>query len=179
MRRREFIAGLGDNATGMNIFVNEAVPKRLGLLHERVAVLVNPSNIANAEANLREVQDAARLVGLPIDILKASTGREFEAAFATMVGERVEALFVTGDTYFLSQRLQLATLAARHGIATSDVTREFVEADGLMSYGTDLADMYHHVGAYTGRILEGAKPADLPVVQSTRFELKTARSLGG
>jgi putative tryptophan/tyrosine transport system substrate-binding protein len=156
--------------------VHELVPDA-----NRVAVLVNPSNIANAEANLREVQDAARLVGLPIDILKASTGREIEAAFATMVGERVEALFVTGDTYFLSQRLQLATLAARHGIATSDVTREFVEAGGLMSYGTDLADMYHHVGAYTGRILEGAKPA-LPVVQSARFEfvlnLKTARTLG-
>jgi putative tryptophan/tyrosine transport system substrate-binding protein len=178
----------GGNATGMNIFVNEAVPKRLGLLRElvpnanRVAVLVNPSNIANAKANLREVKDAARLVGLPIDILKASTSREIEAAFATMAGERVEALFVTGDTYFLSRRLQLATRATRHGIPTSDVSREFVEAGGLMSYGTDLAAMYHQVGAYTGRILKGAKPADLPVVQSTKFEfainMQTAKALG-
>jgi putative ABC transport system substrate-binding protein len=164
------------------------VPKRLALLHElvpkadRVAVLVNPTNIASAEATLREVQDAARVIGLPIEILNASTSREIEAAFATMVRDRIEALFVAGDGYFVSRRTQFATLATRHGIAMSVPSRENVEAGGLMSYGTDLADVYRQVGNYTGQILKGAKPADLPVAQSTRFELainlKTARALG-
>jgi putative tryptophan/tyrosine transport system substrate-binding protein len=182
------LARPGGNLTGMNFFTAEAVPKRLGLLHElvpkanRVAVLVNPSNIANAEAALREVQNAARMIGLPIDVLKASTSREIEEAFAAMVRERVEALFITGDGYFASRRLQLATLAVRHGIATSYSSSEFVQAGGLMGYGPDQADMWHQVGAYTGQILKGAKPDDLPVEQSTMFafaiNLQTARLLG-
>jgi putative ABC transport system substrate-binding protein len=176
----------GGNLTGF--FTNEAVPKRLELLHElvpkasRVAVLVNPRNSVVAETTLRDAQEAARLIELPIDILKASTSREIEEAFATMVRERVEALFIAGDGYFGSRRLQFATLATRHGIATSYVTREFVQAGGLMSYGPDQADMWHQVGVYTGLILKGAKPADLPVVQSTKFEfvinMQTARALG-
>jgi len=181
------LARPGGNATGTNIFTNEAVQKRLGLLRElvpkvnRVAVLVNPQNTGSAEATLREVQDGARLIGLPIDILKASTGREIEAAFATMARERVEALLVAPDTYFLARRVQLVTLATRHGIATFFGVREYVEAGGLMSYGTELADMYRQIGAYTGQILKGANPAELPVVQSTKFEfvinLTTARAL--
>jgi putative tryptophan/tyrosine transport system substrate-binding protein len=167
------LARPGGNLTGMNFFTAEAVPKRLGLLHElmpkanRVAVLVNPSNVANADASLREVQNAAHMIGFTmIDVLKASTSREIEEAFATMVRERIEALFIAGDGYFGSRHLQFATLATRHGIAASYATREFVQAGGLMSYGPDIADMYHQVGAYTGQILAGANPADLPVVQS-------------
>ena len=183
------LARPGGNLTGMNFFGSEARRQNWpGLLHElvpkavRVAVLVNPNSLANAEAGLREVQDAARLIGLPIDIHKASTSREIEEAFATMMRERAEALFVVGDGYFNSRRVQLVTLAARHGIPAAYGTRDFTEVGGLMSYGTDVADMYHQVGAYTGRILKGAKPADLPVVQSTRFEfvinMPTARALG-
>jgi putative tryptophan/tyrosine transport system substrate-binding protein len=176
----------GGNLTGF--FTNEAVPKRLGLLHElvpkasRVAVLVNPRNSVVAETTLRDAQEAARLIELPIDILKASTSREIEEAFATIMRERVEALFIDADWYFDSRRVQLLTLATRHGIATSYSNRIFPEAGGLMSYGTDLAEMYRRVGAYTGQILKGAKPADLPVVQSTRLEfvinMQTARALG-
>jgi putative tryptophan/tyrosine transport system substrate-binding protein len=182
------LARPGGNATGMNIFTVEVTPKRLGLLHElvpkanRVAVLWNPNNSAATEATLREVQDAARVIGLPIDILKAGTSREIEAAFATMVRERTEALFVGTDSLFFSRRVQFATLATLHRIPTSFGVREHVEAGGLTSYGTDLAEMNRQVGAYVGRILKGAKPADLPVVQSTRFEfvinLKTAKALG-
>jgi len=182
------LARPGGNATGMNFFSLEAVPKRLGLLHEllpnavRVAVLVNPASTAAAESTLREVQDAAGLIGLPIDVLKATTSREIEAAFAAMGRERVEALIVGTDGYFTSRRVQFATLATRHGIPASYANRDFVEAGGLMSYGTDQADMWHQVGAYTGQILKGAKPADLPVVQSTKFEfvinMQTARALG-
>jgi putative tryptophan/tyrosine transport system substrate-binding protein len=160
----------------------------LGLLHElvpeanRIAVLVNPSNIAEAEVNLREVQDAARLIGLPIEVLKASTSREIEAAFAMMARERVEALFVASDSYFAGRRVQFATLGTLHRIPTSFNLREYVEVGGLMSYGTDLAEMFHQVGVYAGRILKGTKPADLPVVQSTKFEfvinMQTARLLG-
>ena len=177
----------GGNLTGA-IFANEAVPKRLGLLHElvpkasRVAVLVNPRNSVVAETTLRDAQEAARLIELPIDILKASTSREIEEAFATIMRERVEALFIGADEYFASRRAQLLTLATRHGIATSYSDRNFPEAGGLMSYGTDLAEMYRQVGGYTGQILKGAKPAELPVVQSTKFEfainLTTAKALG-
>jgi putative ABC transport system substrate-binding protein len=153
------LARPGGNATGMNRFGYEAVPKRLGLLHDmlpkavRVAVLVNPQNIAPAEATLREVQDAARVIGLAIDILKASTGREIETAFATMARERVEALFVSNYAYFFSRRIQFATLATRHGIAAAFGTREHVEAGALMSYGTNFAEMWHQVvtvGSRTG-----------------------------
>jgi len=182
------LARPGGNLTGMNFFSQEAVPKRLGLLHQlvpkadRVAVLINPGNSAASETALREVQEAARAIGLPIDILKASTSREIEETFATLVRERIAALFIAGDNYFGSREVQFATLAARHGIATSYVERGFAKVGGLMSYGTDLVEVFHQVGAYTGQILKGAKPADLPVVQSTRFEfvinMQTARLLG-
>jgi putative tryptophan/tyrosine transport system substrate-binding protein len=180
------LARPGGNLTG--IFTNEAVPKRLGRLHKlvpkasRVAVLVNPRNSVVAETTLRDAQEAARLIELPIDILKASTSLEIEEAFATIVRERVEALFIGADWYFELRRVQLLMLATRHGIATSYSNRTFPEAGGLMSYRTDALDVYRKVGAYTGQILKGTKPADLPVVQSTRFEfvinVLTANALG-
>jgi putative ABC transport system substrate-binding protein len=182
------LARPGGNLTGMNFFTNEAVPKRLGLLHElvpkanRVAVLVNPQNIESAEATLREVQDAARLIGLPIDVLKASTSGEIDDVFAAMVRQRIEALFVAADGYFVSRRVQFATLSTRHGIAAAFGSRDYVEAGGLMSYAANVAEAFHQVGIYTGQILKGAKPADLPVIQSTKFEfvinLQTAKALG-
>ena len=166
----------------------EVVAKRLGLLHDlvpkavRIAVLVNPANAPTAEATLRDVPEAARALGLQIQILNASTSREIEAAFATLVRDRADALFVAPDGFFVSRRVQFATLATRHGIPAAYASREVVEAGGLMSYGTDILDMYRQVGVYTGQILKGAKPADLPVVQSTKFEfvinLQTARALG-
>jgi ABC-type uncharacterized transport system substrate-binding protein len=182
------LARPGGNLTGMNFFGQETASKRLGFLHElvpgarRVAVLINPSNSAAGETTLREVQDAAAVIGLSVSILKASNAQEIESAFVTVVREGIEAIFVVSDTYFTSRRVQFATLANRHGIAMSAFLREFVEAGGLMSYGTDLAEGWRQVGSYTGQILKGAKPADLPVVQSTRFEfvinLQTARALG-
>jgi putative ABC transport system substrate-binding protein len=181
------LARPGRNATGANFFSQEAAGRRLGLFHElvpkasRIGVLINPgANSAATEAILRQVENAARVIGLQIDVLKATSSREIEAAFATLASERVEALFAAPNGYFSSQRAQFATLAARYGIAVSFFDRRDVEAGGLMSYGTDYAD--REVGAYTGQILKGANPADLPVVQSTRFELvinlKTAKALG-
>ena len=152
------------------------VAKRLGLLHElvpkavRVAVLVNPANATTAESTLRDVQEAARIIGLQIQILNASTSGEIDAAFATLARERPDALFVAPDAFFTSRRVQFATLAARDRIPAAYSDRDFVAAGGLMSYGTDIADSFHQVGVYTGNILKGAKPADLPVVQSTKFE---------
>ena len=182
------LARPGGNATGINFFSAEVVAKRLGLLHDlvpkavRIAVLVNPANAPIAEATLREIPEAARALGLQIQVLNASTSREIEAAFATLVRDRADALFVAPDPFFSSRRVQLATLAARHAIPAAYSLREFAEAGGLMSYGTDLLDMYRQVGVYTGQILKGAKPADLPVVQSTKFEfvinMQTARALG-
>jgi putative ABC transport system substrate-binding protein len=181
------LARPGGNATGINIFLNEVVAKRLGLLHElvpkavRVAVLVNPANAPSAEATLRDLPEAARAIGLQTQVLNASTSREIEAAFATLVRERADALFVAPDAFFISRRVQFVTLAARYGIPTAHNAREEVEAGGLMSYGTDLRDMWRQVGVYTGQILKGAKPADLPVMQATKFEfvinLQTARAL--
>jgi putative tryptophan/tyrosine transport system substrate-binding protein len=131
---------------------------------------------------LRELPEAARAIGLQIQILNASTSREIEAAFATLLRDRTDALFVSADTFFISRRVQFATLAARHGIPTAYSTREEVEAGGLMSYGTDIPDMWRQIGVYAGQVLKGAKPADLPVVQPTKFEfvinLVTARALG-
>jgi putative tryptophan/tyrosine transport system substrate-binding protein len=181
------LARPGGNATGMNFLSNEAISKRLGFLHElvpkatRVAVLVNPASIAST-GQLGEVQDAARRMGLLVDVIKASTSREIEEAFAMLMRERIEALFITGDAYFGSRRVQFVTLAARRGIAACYSDRDFAAAGGLMSYGSDFADMFHQVGLYAGRILKGARPADLPVVQATKFEFvinrKTANSLG-
>jgi putative ABC transport system substrate-binding protein len=178
----------GGNATGVNFFFGELVAKRLGLLHElipnavQVAVLVNPANPQSAEATVRDVSEAAAALGLQIRVLKASSSREIEAAFATLAREPADALFIGNDAFFGSRRLQFAILAARQGIPAAHSSREAVEAGGLMSYGTDIADMYRLVGVYVGRILKGAKPADLPVVQSTKFELAinliTAKALG-
>src|SRR5262245_20076001 len=161
--------------------------KRLGLLHDlvpkavRIAVLVNPANPPIAEATLREIPEAAHGLGLQISVLKASTPREIEA-FATLVRDQADALFVMPDAFLISRRVQFATLAARHGIPAAYTGREEVEAGGLMSYGTDSLDMYRQIGVYVGQILKGAKPDDLPVLQSTKFEFvinaQTARLLG-
>jgi putative ABC transport system substrate-binding protein len=182
------LARPGGNATGINIFFQEVVAKRLGLLHElvpkadRIAVLVNPANPTVAETTLREVNEAAPTIGLQIQILNATTIGEIDAAFATLARERLDALFVAPDAFFTSRRVQFATLAARDKIPAAYSNRDPVAAGGLMSYGTDLADMYRQVGVYTGSILKGAKPADLPVLQSSKFEfvinLQTARALG-
>jgi len=145
-------------------------------------VLVNPDNTSTAEATLREIPEAARAIGLQIQVLNASTSREIEASFVTMVRDRADALFVAADAFLNSRRVQFATLATRHGVPSAYSNRAVVEAGGLMSYGTDTLDMFRQVGVYTGRILRGAKPADLPVLQSTKFEfvinLQTARALG-
>src|SRR5262249_18272195 len=171
------LARPGGNLTGTNFFSQEAVPKRLGLLHElvpkvnRMAMLVNPSNLVASETAMREAQNAARVIGLSIDILKASTSREIDEVFATMAREHIGALLIAGDSYFVSRSVQLATLGARHGIATSSNSREFVRVGGLMSYAPVPEESRRQIGVYTGRILKGAMPADLPVVQSTKFEL--------
>ncbi len=144
--------------------------------------MVNPSNVTIAEAALRDVQKAAGAIGLKIQVLNASTSREIDAAFATISHERAEALFVAPDGFFSSRRVQFATMAARIGIPAAYSNRGYAEVGGLMSYGTNLTDMFRQVGVYAGHILNGAKPADLPVVQSTKFEfvinLQTARALG-
>jgi putative ABC transport system substrate-binding protein len=180
------LARPGGNATGVNFFLGEVVAKRLGLLHDlvpkavRIAVLVNPANAPTAEATLRDIPEAARAIGLQIQVLNATTTPEIDAAFATIVRDRADALFVAPDAFFAARRGQLATLAARD--PTSCANREMVEAGLLMSYGTNIADMFRQVGIYTGNILKGDKPAELPVLQSTKFEfvinLQTARALG-
>jgi putative ABC transport system substrate-binding protein len=181
------LAQPGGNATGINFFTLEIAAKRLGLLHGlvpkavRVAVLINPANAALAESTLREVSEAARALRLQIQVLNASTSHEIETAFATLVRDPADALFVAPDGFFISRCVQLATLATRHGIPATYPLRECVEVGGLMSYGVDILDMFHQAGAYAGQILKGAKPADLPVVQSTKFEfvinLQTARAI--
>jgi putative ABC transport system substrate-binding protein len=182
------LARPGGNLTGINFFDAETVTKQLGLLHElvpnavRVAVLINPANATVAETTSRDVQEAARVIGLQIHVLNASTIREIDAAFATLARDRPDALFVAGDSFFASRRAQFVTLTARDRIPAGYWDRDIVAAGGLMSYGTNVADTYRQVGIYTGSILKGAKPADLPVVQSTKFEfvinLGTARALG-
>ena len=178
----------GGNLTGINFFSNELSAKRLELLRElvpgaaRVAVLVNPANVLNTETTLRDLEPAARAVGLQIQVLNASTSREINEAFATFVRERPDALFVGQDVLFVSRRLQLANMAARHAVPMTSGSRDLAEVGGLMSYGTNITDAHRQIGLYTGRILKGAKPADLPVVQSTKFELvinaQTATMLG-
>jgi putative ABC transport system substrate-binding protein len=182
------LARPGGNATGFNIFGPEVVAKRLGLLHElvpkavRVAVLVNPANATNAETTLRNVQEAARTIGLQIQIFNASTSREIDAAFVTFARERPDALFVGPDAFFASRRVQLVTLTARDRIPAAYADRDIVTAGGLMNYNIDVTDSFRQVGIYAGIILKGTKPAELPVVQSTKFEfvinLGTARLLG-
>jgi ABC-type uncharacterized transport system substrate-binding protein len=181
------LARPGGNLTGVNFFNVELTAKRLELLREivpaatRVAVLVNPAN-AGTESTLRDVEAAARVMGLQMKAFNASTSPEIDAAFATLVRERPDALFVAGDGFFLSRRVQLANLTVRHAIPAAFSVRQFAEAGGLMSYGSDLQDTYRQIGVYVGSILKGAMPADLPVVQASKFELvinaQTARMLG-
>jgi len=182
------LARPGGNATGINFFVAELVEKRLGLLHElvpsarRVAVLVNPANAATTEAFMRDAETAARATTLQVQIFNASTSAEIQATFERLVQERSDAVFVANEPFFLVRRVQLATLAARYGLPASFPARDWVEAGGLMSYGTNVNDALRQVGVYTGRILKGQKPANLPVLQPTKFELvinlPTAKALG-
>ena len=178
----------GGNATGINFFVAEVDAKRLGLLRElapattRVAVLVNPANVGREQSTRAELEPAARVLGLQFQFYNASTSQEIDTAYAMLIRERPDALFVAGDALFTSRRVQLISLAARHALPAVYASREFVESGGLMSYGTSIADMYRQVGAYCGLILKGEKPADLPVVQTNKFELvinlQTAKLLG-
>jgi putative tryptophan/tyrosine transport system substrate-binding protein len=175
----------GGNLTGVSILSSMLIAKQLELLRQLVpavtiAFLVNPDN-PNTEERIKEIQDTARSVGQGLRVVTASTEAELEPAFAT-IQRRAGALIVPADPFFAIQRDRLVALAARHALPACHPIREFVVAGGLMSYGTDLADSFHQVGVYTGSILKGAKPADLPVLQSTKFEfvlnLQTARSLG-
>jgi putative ABC transport system substrate-binding protein len=189
--RLGFVASLarpGGNLTGINFLNQELAAKRLELLREmvpnaaRVAVLINPANSRNTELTLREVETAARAMGLKIQFVRAGTGREIDAAFAALSRERPDALFVGNDPFFNARRVQLALLAVRYGFPAIAAEREYAEAGGLMTYGSDIVNAYRQVGAYAGRILNGATPADMPVVQASKFELvinhQTARLLG-
>jgi putative tryptophan/tyrosine transport system substrate-binding protein len=177
----------GSNVTGIHQLTAGLEAKRVGLLHELVpsattiAVMVNP-NYPDAEAQISEVQGAARTLGLQLHILKASSENDFDVAFATVIEQRAGALLIASDPFLFSRRNQLVALAAHHAVPAIYQFREVAAIGGLMSYGTRITDSYHQVGVYTGRILKGTKPADLPVVQSTKFEfvinLKTAKSLG-
>jgi putative tryptophan/tyrosine transport system substrate-binding protein len=182
------LARPGGNLTGINFFVSELAAKRLGLLREllpaatRVAVLVNPAEATLTESTLRDVEAAARVIGLQIQVLNASTSREIDTAFATITRERPDALFVGTDPFFVSRRVQLAQMTTLHKVPAIYALRQYAEAGGLMSYGASLTDTYRQMGAYAGRLLKGAKPADLPVERPTKFELvinlKAARALG-
>jgi putative ABC transport system substrate-binding protein len=182
------LARPGGNLTGINLFSVELTAKRLELLHElvptatRVAVLINPANAEYNETIMREVRAAARAIGLQTQVLKAGTTGEINSAFATFARERPDALFVSQDAFFNSRRTQLVHLATRHAVPTSYGGRDFAEAGGLMSYGPKIADGWHQAGSYAGRILKGTMPADLPVVQSAKFEFvinaQTATMLG-
>jgi putative ABC transport system substrate-binding protein len=183
------LARPGGNATGINWFGQEVAAKRLRLLHEllpkavRIAVLVNPANASGTASTLQEVQRAGPTIGLQIQmILNASTIGEIDAAFATLARERPDALFVAPDGFFTDRRGQFAVLTARNGLPATYGNRDVVTAGGLMSYGTNLPETVQQIGVYTGSILKGAKPAELPVLQSTKFQLvinlQTARALG-
>jgi len=182
------LARPGGNLTGVNFLNVELTAKRLELLCElvpgaaNVAVLVNRANAVNTEATLRDVQSAAHLMGLRIQVLNASTSRDIDAAFAIIGRERPDALFLGQDGFFSGRRLQLASLSARYAIPATSSSRDFAEVGGLMSYGSNITDVFRHLGVYAGRILKGAKPADLPVEQPTKLELvinhQTARMLG-
>jgi len=182
------LARPGGNATGINDFLTEVEGKRLRLLHDlvpkavRIAVLVNPGNVVSAEGALQGAQQAAAATGLQIRPLKATTIGDIDAAFASFAQERPDALFVAADAFFATRAAQFITLTARDRIPAAYSLRDYVFGGGLMSYGADLAEAGHQVGVYTGSILKGAKPADLPVLQSTKFDfvlnLQTARALG-
>ena len=182
------LARPGGNLTGVYFFGAEVVSKRLELLRElvpgigRLAVLVNPSNATLSEITVRGVEAAARRMGVQVQVFNAGISREIDAAFANLVRERSDAVFVGGDAFLTSRRVQLATLAARYMIPSSFSQREITEVGGLMSYAANVRDTYRQAGVYAGRILKGAKPADLPVMQTSKFEfiinLQTARALG-
>jgi putative ABC transport system substrate-binding protein len=181
------LARPGGNATGVNVLVNELLAKRLGLLHDlvpkavRIAVLHNPDNPTSAES-IRDITEGARALGLQVAIVNASTSREVEAAFANLVRDRADALFVNTDVFFTTQAAQIATLAAHYRIPAAYNNRAYSEVGGLMSYGPDFSEQCRLVGIYTGQILKGGKPADMPVQQVTKLELiinlKTAKALG-
>jgi putative ABC transport system substrate-binding protein len=169
----------GGNVTGFHIQFVQLVKKRLSLLHEavpqaaRIAVLVNPANPSAAVPTVRDATETARALGLDLKVLNAGTVGEIDTAFAALVAWRAGAVFVGPGPFFSSRSAQIATLAARHVLPTSDHRRRFVEAGGLMSYGPDLPDLYRRAGGYVGRILKGEKPADMPVQQPTKFEMVT------
>jgi putative ABC transport system substrate-binding protein len=182
------LARPGGNLTGINFFNAELITKRVELLRElvptarRVAVLVNPADARTTEATLREVEAAGQSIGLQIDVHDAGSRDAIDAAFAALVRDRADAVFVAGDAFLNSRRVQLALLAARHAIPASYGSRDYPEYGGLMSYGTNVTEAFHQAGVFTGRVLKGAKPAELPVVQSSKFELvinvQAARVLG-
>ena len=182
------LAHPGGNVTGINNFATELVAKRLELLREmvpaatRVAVLVSPSNAVSSDITVRDTAAGARAMGLQAPVLNADTSREIDAAFATLARERPDALFVDPNPFFVFRRVQLVNLASRLAVPTIYYDRVFAEIGGLMSYGASLTDSYRQVGVYTARILKGTKPADLPVLQLSKFELvinhQTARMLG-
>jgi putative ABC transport system substrate-binding protein len=182
------LAHPGSNLTGVNFLNVELTAKRLELLRElvpaaaRVAVLVNPANPASTQGTLRDLEAAARAMGLELQIFNAGTGREIDALFAAAARERIDALLVGQENFFSGRRVQLANMASRHAVPMIAAARDITEAGGLMSYGTNIFDVYRQMALYVGRILKGAKPADLPVEQSAKFELvinaQTARMLG-
>jgi putative ABC transport system substrate-binding protein len=182
------LARPGGNATGINFFVAEVIAKRLLLLHDlipkaaHITVLVNPTNAPTAEATLHDIEKAAPAMGLQYQVLNAATASEINSAFAGFERERPDALFVAPDGFFASRAVQFATLTARDRIPATYSDRDFVALGGLMSYGTDVTEMFRQVGVYTGRILKGEKPAEIPVAQLAKFEfainLQTAQALG-
>ena len=175
----------GGNLTGVNFLSGELTAKRLGVMRElipgatRFAVLLNTVDVANSETTMRDVETAARPMGLQIRFISVSTGREITAAFASFVRERPDALLIGSGPYFYARRVQLALLAARYGIPAVYTQRQYVEAGGLISYGASVSDAWRQVGLYVGRILKGAKPAELPVVQPTKFELAINANAAG
>jgi len=182
------LARPGGNLTGINFFSGELATKRLDLLHEllpravRVAVLVNPTDATSTASTLRDVEAAARAIGLQVQVLNASTSPEINAAFEDVGRDRPDALFVGSNSFLTARRIQVVQLAAFHRLPAVYGNRDFVEVGGLMSYGTNIIGVYRQLGIYAGRILKGTKPADLPVVQSSKFDLvinaETARMLG-
>jgi putative ABC transport system substrate-binding protein len=177
----------GGNVTGISFLTDELVPKRVGLLHElvpgavRFALLVNP-NTPNTETVIRDAQSAASAIGQQIEVLTASTNRDIDMAFASLMQKRADALLVAPGVLFSNRRVQLVTLAARDAVPAIYFDRLFAQVGGLMSYGANISDVMRQVGIYTGRVLKGEKPADMPVMQPTKFELvinlQTARTLG-
>jgi putative ABC transport system substrate-binding protein len=182
------LARPGGNLTGINVLNSELVAKQMEFLRElaprigHVAVFVNPANAAGTQSTMKDAEQAARLKGLQIDVLRASNSQEIDTAFATFTRSWPDAVFVGNDAFFASRRVQLVQLAAHHRVLATYTGREFTEIGGLMSYGANIADAYRHAGMYTGRILKGITPADLPVVQASKFEMvinhQTARNLG-